>query len=517
MREYNIFFSWQNDNKKTKNLLSKWIDSSIKKLEETYKINYWKRPCDGMSGSPDIVNEIKNKIKRTDIFIADMSVINSINTENNETSAKNIENNNTTTQYTKKFYNNNVCFELGIAKTYLYDENIIILTNEKPDLIPFDINHDRISVFDIEKDESQNILYYIKSALEHASKIFKLNNNSNLCSYCLNNLNKFEYKIYDFNDKFSIICYNCISLLKNIDDYILENNWDRIDNGTSLYQKNIFDKLCNLKIYNYGMTNVKNFYNKYNNVVNNDNINNGIINNINNQDKWEDIVNTILKIKTQHKYNEMDEINLFKQLKFSFINGLYDNASKEYDFIVNIYMNGFEGNNFIEFYMMEIIKLTKTNIINKFNPLNILKMSYYIYENFKTKWINTFNNFFIEYIFMIFENVILENLSYNSYNFNDPIYNNCDNIFEFFVLRYILYDDKNINKIFNTLYHILYKNNQLDKNTFDNIVIQIIDIGNYLKTTSIFKQSDLYNIHDKYTNYKKRVIMPEGFITYVNE
>lgn len=130
MTKLKLFFSWQSDvkdNHKTiRDALIKACDDI--RAEGVYDIVYdestWAR-----SGSPVIETVVLEKIKDCDLFVADMTPIN--------TTGK------------KDLPNPNVMLELGIAKASMIDDVILLLYTGAIDTnrMPFDINHQRLSKF----------------------------------------------------------------------------------------------------------------------------------------------------------------------------------------------------------------------------------------------------------------------------------------------------------------------------------------------------------------------------------
>ena len=130
MRKLQLFFSWQsdvNDNHKTMGDALKKACEDIR-VEGEYDITYdestWAR-----SGSPVIEAVVVDKIKKCDLFIADLTPI--------------------TKTGKKDLPNPNVMMELGVAKASMIDDVILLLYSGEIDAnrMPFDINHHRMSRF----------------------------------------------------------------------------------------------------------------------------------------------------------------------------------------------------------------------------------------------------------------------------------------------------------------------------------------------------------------------------------
>ncbi|AYV76516.1 MAG: hypothetical protein Terrestrivirus8_9 [Terrestrivirus sp.] len=140
-----LFFSWQSDIPNDfKNIVQKACKDIVKYDEATREV----------SGSPNIPETIKQKIKNCDIFICDMSVINYHDTTNDK----------------RKCQNPNVLFELGYAHAVKEQEEIISICCDDRDKtnLPFDYTNYRVSV--IKGSENQQIgdlKFFIKSVIEN--------------------------------------------------------------------------------------------------------------------------------------------------------------------------------------------------------------------------------------------------------------------------------------------------------------------------------------------------------------
>ena len=75
--EIKIFYSWQSDlpGGKTRYLIQDSIDAVVNGMKDTIEI-IADRDTKGEFGSPDIAQTIFSKIDESDIFIADVSVVN---------------------------------------------------------------------------------------------------------------------------------------------------------------------------------------------------------------------------------------------------------------------------------------------------------------------------------------------------------------------------------------------------------------------------------------------------------
>jgi hypothetical protein len=135
-----IFYSWQSDLPNRTN--REFIESCIKKAISTVynsdkfglELNL-DRDTKDETGTPDIVNTIFRKIDKCDIFISDISIINS--------------------EYNgKKLPNPNVLVELGYAANALGWEKIICIFNTdygKFEDLPFDLRSRKLITYSTEK------------------------------------------------------------------------------------------------------------------------------------------------------------------------------------------------------------------------------------------------------------------------------------------------------------------------------------------------------------------------------
>lgn len=131
-----IFYSWQNDLPHNQNryFIEECIKQAASYFKDTERVDV-DRDTKGIWGSPDIIQTILSKIDESDLFIADISIIN--------TDAGNSA---------KKAPNPNVMFELGYAACKLGWDRIICLFNSdfgEPGDLPFDINHQRITQYSL--------------------------------------------------------------------------------------------------------------------------------------------------------------------------------------------------------------------------------------------------------------------------------------------------------------------------------------------------------------------------------
>jgi hypothetical protein len=141
----NIFYSWQSDlpNKYNRNFIENAIDSSIKKLHKSGEFEMeLARERDNKSGALEISNEIFDDIKKSQIFIGDVSFINNSKNEKK-----------------RKTPNPNVLIELGFASSSLSWDNIILVFNSsfgEVEELPFDIRGRMVINYFLNKQNEDN-------------------------------------------------------------------------------------------------------------------------------------------------------------------------------------------------------------------------------------------------------------------------------------------------------------------------------------------------------------------------
>jgi len=166
-KEITIFYSWQSDlpDDTNRRAIRTSLREASNKVENEFSNDNVVITLDeatrAVSGSPNIPATILEKIEASDIFIADVSIINS------------------STIDSRPCPNPNVVYELGFATAHLGWERIIMLFNTKygelsADL-PFDFDRHRVSIFTVNdksdkdgKNKLSNLLFIaIKSILEN--------------------------------------------------------------------------------------------------------------------------------------------------------------------------------------------------------------------------------------------------------------------------------------------------------------------------------------------------------------
>ncbi len=128
-----IFYSWQSDlpNNHNRSLIENSIGQAIKHLKNSFSLDIdfiCDRDTKAVSGSPDIVQTIFDKIDKAEYFVCDVSIISAKRTK-------------------KKTSNPNVLIELGYAIKSLGWDRILCIFNSdygKIENLPFDIRQKRV-------------------------------------------------------------------------------------------------------------------------------------------------------------------------------------------------------------------------------------------------------------------------------------------------------------------------------------------------------------------------------------
>lgn len=130
---YTVFYSWQSDldNRFNRSFIQDALEKAARTIsnDQSFALEaVIDRDTYGMPGSPSIVESITGKIAKSDVFVCDISIINS--TSNDRQSP-----------------NPNVLYELGYASAILGWDRIILVQNTAfggPEKLPFDLRGRRI-------------------------------------------------------------------------------------------------------------------------------------------------------------------------------------------------------------------------------------------------------------------------------------------------------------------------------------------------------------------------------------
>jgi hypothetical protein len=162
--QFSIFYSWQSDlhDSSNRKIIRQSLRNAANSIEEltTDLIIEVDEATRNTSGSPNIPLTILSKIKTADLFVCDVTTVNSSSAD------------------IRKMPNPNVVFELGYAVATLGWERIILLFNTKfgefPDDLPFDFDRHRASPYSADvkpsKNEKENLNSLLKTAIEAVIK-----------------------------------------------------------------------------------------------------------------------------------------------------------------------------------------------------------------------------------------------------------------------------------------------------------------------------------------------------------
>lgn len=136
-----VFYCWQSNDEKTRQTIQKNLKEAIEGIANAIDdvktdIPIFDSDTRGAIGAVDITTTIEAKIRNCSIFVADISLVD----EGKDG---------------RKYINQNVAYELGLAVGALGWERIILVFNEesgKVEELPFDINHHRLLKFSPKKE-----------------------------------------------------------------------------------------------------------------------------------------------------------------------------------------------------------------------------------------------------------------------------------------------------------------------------------------------------------------------------
>ena len=171
MKQFKVFYSWQSDlpGNTNRNFIDNCVNEAVKKCNAVIKgIGIIAdRDTKGVMGSPNISQTIFSKIDECDLFIADVSIVNSYSTlESVDTVIDSVTETNKQQDIDQKLQkirytpNPNVLIELGYAVKCLGWERVICFINtDYGDIskMPFDLEHQRVTPYSLENSDKVNI------------------------------------------------------------------------------------------------------------------------------------------------------------------------------------------------------------------------------------------------------------------------------------------------------------------------------------------------------------------------
>jgi hypothetical protein len=141
-----IFYSWQSDIPAS----GKVIEKALKLAQSTTHFDLESDTRDN-PGAPDIASTILNKISNSDMFLADVTIINM-------------------SEKGRKTPNPNVLFELGFALSALTEDNVIMIADKdiaEDSVYPFDIRNRRVKFVSFKAlDAKEVIAKIVASAIQ---------------------------------------------------------------------------------------------------------------------------------------------------------------------------------------------------------------------------------------------------------------------------------------------------------------------------------------------------------------
>ena len=161
--EIRVFYSWQSDlpGNTTRSLIQEAIDTAVKALRDTVEV-VSDRDTKGVTGTPDITETIFKKIAESDLFIADISIINKYSSYDDEGNV---------VDDIKCSPNPNVLTELGFAAGVLGWDNVICIINTDYGSIedlPFDLAHRRPYAYSLKTKDKSTVKKKIRGIIVNA-------------------------------------------------------------------------------------------------------------------------------------------------------------------------------------------------------------------------------------------------------------------------------------------------------------------------------------------------------------
>ena len=157
--QYRIFYSWQSDNIRAKELLQDALDEVVKQLKGK-GIAVQIEQGGGGCGFISIEDSVRIKIRRCDIFVGDVTPVGNVAMKE------------------KLLPNANVMYEMGVATECMHADRILAVAMKgdwKVEDMPFDFNHYTMLQYDPSKD-LQNLVAKIRNRILETDKISRREN-----------------------------------------------------------------------------------------------------------------------------------------------------------------------------------------------------------------------------------------------------------------------------------------------------------------------------------------------------
>lgn len=154
--EYKVFYSWQSDDKKTRNIITKQLRSACETLEKNGIIFRIIEDSRTENGAEHIDVGLLQSISDADLFIGDVTPVATYTTEDGKT---------------KLAPNGNVLFEAGYALAKLGNSRCRLVARlengQEINDLPFDVNHRKLLLFSTENRESlKGLVEWLRSKVE---------------------------------------------------------------------------------------------------------------------------------------------------------------------------------------------------------------------------------------------------------------------------------------------------------------------------------------------------------------
>lgn len=162
-KQYRLFFSWQNDRRETKGIVFSALRRAAKKLATEGIELFIDQDTRDRVGKRNIATEVLEKINHCDIFVADLTPVITYYPPKE------------THSLPKHMPNSNVMYEYGYALHAKGENRMIALASidkeadEHIEYMPFDINHDTITLF-TDENSLTGLSGWIKKIIEDVDK-----------------------------------------------------------------------------------------------------------------------------------------------------------------------------------------------------------------------------------------------------------------------------------------------------------------------------------------------------------
>lgn len=158
-KEIRLFFSWQSDKVESKKIIQTELQKVTKRLVADGIVLYVDQDTRDRIGTEKIEASVLQKIRDCDIFVVDLTPVAEVNVGKDDSFKRN-----------KLMPNSNVMYEYGFAVGVKGMNRMIAVANlqegELIEQLPFDVNHDTIISFNVEKGKQLSLYSLIKRLSE---------------------------------------------------------------------------------------------------------------------------------------------------------------------------------------------------------------------------------------------------------------------------------------------------------------------------------------------------------------